>query len=100
MPRSMHGSLTSRLALSRSAVDRDYLTRSRPGLLDELRADPRTRAVVLSRGASLLADAPPPRLELLPLTALAGADVLVYLGRALEGDAAGAPIVAAALDDA
>ena len=96
----MHGSLTSRLALSRSAVDRDYLARSRPGLLDELRADPRTRAVVLSRGAALLAGEGSPRLELLPLTALAGADLMVYLGRALEGEAAGAPIVAAVLDDA
>ena len=96
----MHESLTSQLALSRSSVDRDYLTRSRPGLLDELRADPRTRAVVLSRGAALLAEGSRPRLELLPLPALPAANLVVYLGRALEGETAGSPIVAAVLDDA
>jgi len=96
----MPGSLTSRLALSRSAVDRDYLSRSRPGLLDELRSDPLTRAVVLRRGSALLAEADRPRLRLLPLASLPGADLLVYLGRALEGEAAGVPIVAAVVDEA
>ncbi|WP_210479350.1 NAD(+) diphosphatase [Naasia sp. SYSU D00948] len=96
----MTGSLTSRLALSRSAVDRDYLTRSRPGLVDELRADPLTRAVVLRRGSALMEDGDRPRLRLVPLASLPGADLLVYLGRALEGQASGAPIVAAVVDEA
>ncbi|BDZ44557.1 NAD(+) diphosphatase [Naasia aerilata] len=95
----MPGSLTSRLALSRSAIDRDYLARSRPGLLDELLADPATRAVVLSRGSALLAPADPPRLDLRPLAELPSARLVVYLGRLLEGADAGSPVVAAVLDD-
>jgi NAD+ diphosphatase len=96
----MPGSLTSRLALSRSAIDRDYLARSRPGLLDELQADARTRAVVLSRGSALLSTVHPPRLGLPPLADLPGAQLVIYLGRLLEGEHAGSPIVAAVVDDA
>ncbi|HEY8590360.1 MAG TPA: NAD(+) diphosphatase [Naasia sp.] len=95
----MPGSLTSQLALSRSALDRDSLGRTRPGLLDHLRADPSTRALPLSRGHALLArrtgDAQP-RLELLPLAAL-DASLVVYLGRTLPD---GVPVVAAVLPDA
>lgn len=95
----MPGSLTSGLALSRSALDRDSVGRTRPGLLDELRADPLTRALPLSRGHALLvgdsADLPP-RLELLPLAAL-DATLVVYLGRTR---ADGVRVVAAVLPDA
>lgn len=96
----MPGSLTSRLALSRSAIDRDYLARSRPGLIDELLGDPGTRAVVLSGGCALLAEADPPRLELPRLADLPGSELVVYLGRILHGGAAGSPVVAMVLDDA
>ncbi|MCU1570833.1 MAG: hydrolase, family [Naasia sp.] len=96
----MPGSLTSRLPLSRSAIDRDYLARSRPGLLDELRGDPTTRAVLLSRGHALLESATPPRLALRRLAEVPGGVLLVYLGRALGEPDPGAPVVAVVLDDA
>ena len=38
---------TDRLPLARQAVDRDYLTRARPDLYDELLADPATRVLAL-----------------------------------------------------
>ncbi|MCU1437095.1 MAG: hydrolase, family [Naasia sp.] len=92
----MPGSLTSRLALSRSALDRDSLARSRPELLDELRADPRTLVLPLSRGQALLAPGVAPRLELPRFAALPEADLVVYLGRALPD---GVPVVTAVLSD-
>jgi NAD+ diphosphatase len=46
----------SLLPLSRHELDRDYLTRNRPNLFEELWADDSTRVLVLHRGNTLLAE--------------------------------------------
>ena len=95
----MPDSLSTRLPLSRSAVDRDYLSRSKPGLLDELRADIASRALLLSRGQALLASTDPAELRLVGIADIPQADTMVYLGRIAEGDLAGSPVLAAVLTD-
>ena len=89
------------MPLSRSDIDRDHAARERPGLLDELWADPATRILPILDGQALLAT--PDRLAFLDPGALTRPAVSVYLGRTIEDapDApAGTPIVAAQLEDA
>lgn len=104
--------LSAALPLSRTAVDRDYLTRSRAGVLDELLADSATRLIVLSKGRALLADDPdigagsasaekaPPRLDLIGAADFRAASQLsMYMGRILEGEHSGSALVAVVVDD-
>ena len=51
----MSFTFTTRLPLSRHAVDRDHLSRSVPGLFDQLWADPATRVLPVWHGKMLLA---------------------------------------------
>jgi len=93
----MPAGFTARLPLSRHGIDRDHLSRARPELFDELRADPDARAVVLRRGEALLAEGDGRAgLALVPLAAVPSGAAVIYLGRAVDG---GAPYVAAVLDD-
>lgn len=97
----MPHSFLKRLPLSRFEVDRDYLARERPGLLDELRANPAARVLPIFDGRALLRS--DSELALLPFAELPPAEVLVYLGRtttATRGEPTGTPVVAAALTDA
>ncbi|MCU1581403.1 MAG: diphosphatase, partial [Microbacteriaceae bacterium] len=49
----MSGSFLSRLPLSRTEHDRDYLSRNNPHLFAELAADPSTRVLPLWNGQAL-----------------------------------------------
>jgi len=96
----MSSPLTPRLPLSRQQVDRDYLTRERPGAIAELLASPETRVLPVWRSRPLLST--PSSLALLSPADVEGAHDHVYLGRSQAVDAAepvGTPIVAALLDD-
>ena len=97
----MSQSFLKRLPLSRFEVDRDYLARDRPGLFDELRANPAARVLPIFEGKALLrSDA---ALELLPFDQVPEATVLVYLGlttSATDTEPVGTPVVAAHLADA
>ncbi|MCA1943557.1 MAG: NAD(+) diphosphatase [Yonghaparkia sp.] len=105
----MHHSLTASLPLSRYRIDRDDVSRARPGLFDELAADPTARVIAVWRGEVLLsapdavADAAPaPALAFLPWSAVPSGVERVYLGRTLEAEGgvpAGAPVTAVLLDD-
>ena len=97
----MSQSFSSRLPLSRFEIDRDYLTRDRENLFDELWADPSTRLLPVFNGSALLSG--PTSLALLPPDALPNAGLRVYLGRSTSEDSpepVGTPIVAVQLDDA
>jgi NAD+ diphosphatase len=92
------------MVLGRNAVDRDYLSRGRPGLFDELLADPATRILPVFRHGALLGgvgtggDAP--ALLLLAPDAAPDAETLLYLGRSLDPSSpepVGTPIVGAVL---
>jgi len=96
----MSSPLTPRLPLSRQQVDRDYLTRERPGAIAELLASPETRVLPVWRSRPLLST--PSSLALLSPADVEGAHDHVYLGRSQAVDATepvGTPIVAALLDD-
>ena len=98
----MSDSVRSRLPLARQELDRDYLSRARPLLFEELWAEPVTRVLVLSAGKALLASATPPRLALLPVGLVPEAPLLLYLGRSVSAtspEPIGTPIVAAVLAD-
>lgn len=85
------------LPLSRHALDRDHLTRSVPGIVDELWSDPATRVLVLNRGNALLdSDG---ALLLLPPQRVPAARERLYLGRALAEPVLGTRVAAAVLDD-
>lgn len=102
LPQSQLPSL-SRLPLSRHGLDRDYLSRTRPDLFDELAADSATRFLLLWQGKALMADAADPRLALVGQDAVPSRELWLYLGRTLadaDGEPAGTAIVAAVLDDA
>lgn len=108
------------LPLSRHAVDRDHVARSRPALFDELWAEPGTRVLALWKGRALLTpqstlaapatadgwsapDAGPARLDLLPVERVSAALVRVYLGRTLvdaPGEPTGTAVVLEVLTDA
>jgi NAD+ diphosphatase len=98
--RPMSSPLTPRLPLSRQQVDRDYLTRERPGVVAELLSSAYTRVLPVWRGRTLMAT--PSALALLEPAALGQARDHLYLGRSLDPAAAepvGTPVVAALLDD-
>ena len=59
-------SLTSRLLLSRTRIDRDAASRKIPGFLDQVMSDSTTRAVLIWRGEALMAEGTDQRLELIP----------------------------------
>ncbi len=90
-------SFSSRLPLSRAALDRDHLGRA--GGIDALLDDSRTRAIILHEGKALLAS--PTRLAILPPSIVPQAALAVYLGRAII-DApdlpVGTPVVVLAVD--
>lgn len=91
------------LPLSRSLVDRDYLARSRPHLITELRALPSTRIVPVWQGRTLVAGGAAPALRLLAPSAVPDAVTWLYLGRSLATtvpEPPGTSILAALLDDA
>jgi NAD+ diphosphatase len=112
----MSYSFTTRLPLSRHAVDRDHRSRGLPSLFDELWAQSDTRVLPVWHGKMLLA--PPTatgavadtvpvnttgaHLALLPTTSVPNTGLRVYLGRSLPTDLpepAGTRIVAVQLDD-
>lgn len=86
-----------RLPLARHALDRDYLARSRPGLLDDLLASAETRAIVLNDGRALLAGVGD-SLAIVPARELPASDLLLYLGRSVDEDRV--PYIAAVVSDA
>jgi NAD+ diphosphatase len=94
----MSQSFLKRLPLSRFEVDRDYLARERPGLFDELRANPASRVLPIFDGrAPLKSDT---ELALLRFDEVPEATTLVYLGlttTATESEPVGTPVVAAAV---
>jgi NAD+ diphosphatase len=110
----------SALPLSRHAVDRDHVSRSRPALFDELWEEPGTRVLALWKGRALLtpesveaatpaadgwgASAPgTAELELLPVERVSAALLRVYLGRTLLATAqepVGTAVVLEVLTDA
>jgi NAD+ diphosphatase len=90
------------LPLSRYALDRDYLARTRPSLFEDLAADPATRFLLLWHGKGLLADEEGTSLALVALDAVPSRELWLYLGRSIAGTArepAGTPMVAVVLDD-
>lgn len=109
------------LPLSRHAVDRDHVARSRPALFDELWEEPGTRVLPLWKGRALLtagsvAAATPAAdgwgggaapgeaaLDLLPVERVTSALVRVYLGRTLVDtptEPTGTAVVVEVLTDA
>jgi NAD+ diphosphatase len=88
----------STLPLSRHDLDRDYLSRSRPELFEELFADPATRVLILRpNGEALLAG--DGGLALLPPDAVPDSELRLYLGRSIQSGSRGAVYVAAVLSD-
>jgi len=97
----MSHSFLDRLPLSRYEVDRDYLSRERENLFEELWANPATRVLPIYQGTALLSS--PTTLALVPIGALPDAELFVYLGLSTSTtspEPAGTPIVAAVLRDA
>jgi NAD+ diphosphatase len=108
------------LPLSRHAVDRDHVSRSRPALFDELWGEQGTRVLALWKGLALLTsesvEAARPaadgwgssapgtaELYLLPVERVTSALVRVYLGRTLvatDREPAGTAVVLEVLTDA
>lgn len=102
------------LPLSRSAVDRDGVRRTRESLFDELLSDESARVLPLWNGRAITTDArsddpddvPVPgmaRLVLFRTDEVTSALTRVYLGRTLEdapGEPAGTPVILAVLTDA
>lgn len=96
----MRDPFAARLALSRSALDRDGPARDRDGRFDELLRDPGTRYIVLHRDRA--AHSAAERLLYLTRPEVDGLDPLAYLGRSTVDDprlARGTPIVAVVADD-
>ncbi len=85
------GGVALDLPLARSALDRDYLARTRPELFDELWSDPTTRVLALFENSVLLDNG---SLKLLPIESVPSANYRVYLGRDSIG-----PIVLAVLNE-
>ena len=95
-------SLTSRLPLSRSRIDRDAASRKIPGFLEGVMAKDSTRVVMIWRGEALLAADATTRLDLVAPQNVPGDALLIYLGTTTEatrGIPQGTPIVAAVLSD-
>jgi NAD+ diphosphatase len=96
----MSQSFLKRLPLSRFEVDRDYLARDRPDLIEELRANPAARVLPVFDGRALLKSEA--ELALLPFDRLPPADTIVYLGlttTATDAEPVGTPVLAAQLSD-
>lgn len=90
--------------ISRSAVDRDYLSRSRPGLFAELRADPATRILPIWSGKAVCAQGDTATLTLRAPAEIAGGDGVqeFYLGRSISvssREPVGTAIIAVVLGD-
>lgn len=94
------------LPLARSSIDRDYLTRFREDLFDQLSLDPNARVLPMKDGQVLLretAAGPLPELRLLTPSEIPDAQLRVYLGKTteLDGDLpAGTMVYLADLSDA
>jgi len=107
----MSFAFTTRLPLSRHAVDRDHIERTAPGLFDTLWADASTRVLVLWHGRALVALPLPqgeryasarPRLSLIAPDRIPADALRVYLGRSLaddEREPAGTRLAAVTLSD-
>lgn len=95
-------SLTPRLPLSRSRIDRDAESRKIPGFLEELWDNPSTRVITLWRGEALLAPGQNAVLDLRPPSDVPTPDLRIYLGVTTEAARdlpMGTRIVAAVLSD-
>ncbi|MGA0210371.1 MAG: NAD(+) diphosphatase [Pontimonas sp.] len=95
-------SLTSRLPLSRSRIDRDAASRKIPGFLEGVMAKDSTRVVMIWRGEALLAADATTRLDLVAPQNVPGDALLIYLGTTTEatrGIPPGPPIVAVLTDE-
>ncbi len=79
----MSSGFSDSLPLSRSTLDRDALSRDRPGVLEESWADPATRVAVLAGGRALLT-ADGSGIALVPPASLPEPALLLYLGRTTE----------------
>lgn len=89
----------SGLPLSRHELDRDYLSRGREGLIDELWADAATRVLPLWHGSAPLAPGSDSSLALVPPQRVPQAGLRLYLGRALSAAGQGAAVVAVVIDE-
>ncbi|WP_167131493.1 NAD(+) diphosphatase [Paramicrobacterium chengjingii] len=88
------------LPLSRTAFDRDGNARTKPGFLDSVRTDERTR-VVLVHGRDVAVDGE--NLDLRLCSELESTEQMVYLGTTMvdeNGIVEGTPVVAVRADDA
>ena len=89
--------------LARWELDRDYLSRSRPELFDELWSLQSTRVLVLHQGKALVRKGlASPELSLLPVEKVPAANLRVYLGKTtIETplEAKGSAIVLAVVND-
>ena len=95
-------SLTSRLPLSRTRINRDAASRKIPGFLDQVMAEASTRVVLIWRGEALLEAGTTTRIELVAPAEVPDHSLLIYLGvttEALRDIPEGTKIVAAVLDD-
>jgi NAD+ diphosphatase len=75
------------LPLGRSSIDRDYLTRNRPNLFDELSIDQSARVLVMNNGKVLLQTSEHglvPQLQLLKPNQIPNSELRVYLGKTTE----------------
>lgn len=94
------------LPLARSSIDRDYLTRNRDNLFDQLSLDPNARVLAMNDGKVLLRETdagPLPELRLLSPGEIPNAQLRVYLGKTTEiGDVlpAGTMVFLADISDA
>lgn len=79
----MASGFSDSLPLSRSTLDRDALSRDRPGVLEDSWADPATRVAVLAGGRALLTT-DGSGLALVPPASLPEPALLLYLGRTTE----------------
>ena len=89
--------------LARWELDRDYLSRSRPELFDELWGNNATRVLAMHAGKVLLrADSQTPKLNLMQVDQVPTANLRVYLGKtssATSSEEAGAAIVLAIVNE-
>jgi NAD+ diphosphatase len=95
-------SLTPRLPLSRSRINRDAESRKIPGFFDHLWGSDETRVVIIWRGEALLRDNSAVSLDLRPPSEVPEALHRIYLGVTTESAGEiprGTAIVAAVLDD-
>jgi len=89
--------------LARWELDRDYLSRARPELFDELWGNNATRVLAMHAGKVLLrADSQTPKLNLMQVDQVPTANLRVYLGKtssATSSEEAGAAIVLAIVNE-